>query len=918
MCRVYNGTKDNRHAFNERIKDKMRDSIVNAVKAGWMPPVTFTRGTTAIVVNAQNIDRILEDETVSINYSPEIQAYFYANLYLAGEVNDTMLGIAAAHKGTKVNIDDLENNYDKYKEAVRKDESARIIAQIKRSVIAGATMHAVLQGLPNGVAPTVRIAEIADLKSLVQTVEGEIKEQDSGDGSAFVFRPHGRLINNSLQDARAGVDRKTIGHGFNPLYGLPELMKFAEYDITNNRRQASYGSYVSLENLYKKMGSYKTFAEVGVDDITYEKIFDLICANNNVSEVYWKDNRTGEFIKLFKTDEGLATVVVDSNGNTLSSPALVNTTAPQTLYDIDQFFGGAWAMTMQNGELKYAETNVDAVEYTLSTWEVTKDCYIGYAINTSALKVGNQNCNSVECWYNDARLSTFEMTTKYFGLQMDAEHEVEDDNEVSEMTQVISALIENGYSKDVVMEAYADIGKCALNAIKQFTDALDSDARDYELCIILGKALADAMEGKEQIGLAQAFVALANRRLKEGNKDARIPFSATTISNNLVSAISNEITKSAIKRKWSGFAGVQVPGYNFLTTYSVGGGKGLYRHYVEDCLKKLKANGFDNDRLKKGFDFFGATKVNIEGITTEEASALTDATGNTIVFTNELGGNYYTTTSIDEEGNLIETNTAFTLIPKPGIELPLAQTVKNLIGEEWPAALSWFMSTHNPYYHNVYTEEAIYFEDTYVIGNKAITIRTPEEYWEVRKAQKAGLLVIKNDATPANLRNPYVKFTTTTGREFNEWDLDVVRSMYERKRGLYPPDFAGYVNEGLELAPEYNDTYTTLINRRDTTEDAKEREALNKKIETLENKLVSKVIQHQLTRGNKIVVDGVAYDAEKIITPGEIITGRVNTKALGIPANVDPNTITSAKVFENQLLANSTLPKINAPEEKEA
>lgn len=142
--------------------------------------------------------------------------------------------------------------------------------------------------------------------------------------------------------------------------------------------------------------------------------------------------------------------------------------------------------------------------------------------------------------------------------------------------------------------------------------------------------------------------------------------------------------------------------------------------------------------------------------------------------------------------------------------------------------------------------------------------------------------------------------------------------MYERKRGLYLPDFAGYVNEGLELAPEYNDTYTTLINRRDTTKDAEEREALSKKIETLENKLVSKVIQHQLTRGNQIVVDGVAYDAEKVITPGEIITGRVNTKALGIPANVDPNTITSAKVFENQLLANSTLPKINAPEEKEA
>jgi hypothetical protein len=74
--------------------------------------------------------------------------------------------------------------------------------------------------------------------------------------------------------------------------------------------------------------------------------------------------------------------------------------------------------------------------------ENLKDCFIAYAVNKSAMKVGVRNLNSKERWSNGEALDYFTMSTKHIGLQMNAEHDLEF-AEVTEMTQMISALAEN-------------------------------------------------------------------------------------------------------------------------------------------------------------------------------------------------------------------------------------------------------------------------------------------------------------------------------------------------------------------------------------------------------------------------------------------------------------------------------------------
>ena len=57
---------------------------------------------------------------------------------------------------------------------------------------------------------------------------------------------------------------------------------------------------------------------------------------------------------------------------------------------------------------------------------------------------------------------------------MNAEHELED-SEVSEMTQMISALIEKGFSWELVKQIYSDIGDVVLESLKTFKANIQGD-----------------------------------------------------------------------------------------------------------------------------------------------------------------------------------------------------------------------------------------------------------------------------------------------------------------------------------------------------------------------------------------------------------------------------------------------------------
>ena len=68
---------------------------------------------------------------------------------------------------------------------------------------------------------------------------------------------------------------------------------------------------------------------------------------------------------------------------------------------------------------------------------------IGYLTNNSGMKNGAANRNSVNRWFDEEPLTYMEMDSDGLGIQMDADHDVEEAATMTEFSQVISALETN-------------------------------------------------------------------------------------------------------------------------------------------------------------------------------------------------------------------------------------------------------------------------------------------------------------------------------------------------------------------------------------------------------------------------------------------------------------------------------------------
>ena len=168
---------------------------------------------------------------------PLAEVYFYANMLLSGELNGITLGEIWAHPNKNktdaevIGKDSKGNDIVEHGHYLEFSEASRLVNQVKRSVINGSTIHPFAQGIKNengkycGVTDLIRIAAIMDNEGDVFTPLGVDSKVDSEDGSGKCTALQARLENNSLVDAAAGENKKTILHDIDPLTGTPVLLK---------------------------------------------------------------------------------------------------------------------------------------------------------------------------------------------------------------------------------------------------------------------------------------------------------------------------------------------------------------------------------------------------------------------------------------------------------------------------------------------------------------------------------------------------------------------------------------------------------------------------------------------------------------------------------------------------------------------
>jgi hypothetical protein len=202
------------------------------------------------------------------------------------------------------------------------------------------------------------------------------------------------------------------------------------------------------------------------------------------------------------------------------------------------------------------------------------------------------------------------MDISFGGVQMDADHLLQD-SDVTEMSQMISSLIQNGYFTDDVLSIYEEIGKIVTDSLEVDTKLMESG--DFiKIHQKLGKELIETFSkgNEETMGLAQSYLIKAAKELAAGNENIKIPFSDPTLHGKFIATLVSNINKKGIKRKYAGVAAVLVPSRGMIQHFRINGVTYTFR----DLCQYLRENGYNDDVMNyvtnPGYDAIKNTYTN--------------------------------------------------------------------------------------------------------------------------------------------------------------------------------------------------------------------------------------------------------------------------------------------------------------------
>ena len=505
-------------------------------------------------------------------------------------------------------IDELSNPYNE--DFLRKSEASRLSMHYKRTVHGGATFVPLHQNMKYGVPPKVKTAVFSDKSVNLFAISGNIDKFKSQDGAGHSSPYFSRMCNNSYVDGRVGENKKTIFSYTDPETGILHLIKWAEYEITNSIRRNSPVDFehASWEVMFKKMHNMfingKYFANFDISD--YYNTDKRSNITHNKELFYYKDGQHYKILSVSNIGNQFYRRVAkcDINGNIDEStiqtepPYIIN-----SIYDLDQFFGGAYVEEQQDdGRLDFTEVQNDIITNIICDLGL-KEHFIGFAVNASAIKSGMENVNAYETLIGNNRtpLQYFEMSTRQGGAQMNPDHII-DETEVTEMSQMISALIQAGLKARQVDKIYKFIGMVAKESLGDLVDWVDDPDKEEDVYKWLGEAVIRSFQSgsTDTLGLAGAFIGRANRKAKQFGLKTKIPFSANTVKGVFEAAISSYINREAIHRKFPGGGFVQMPTFDEKLVYSIGSKTVSFediQEYIRHEIIKRRSNITIQDAL---------------------------------------------------------------------------------------------------------------------------------------------------------------------------------------------------------------------------------------------------------------------------------------------------------------------------------
>ena len=495
----------------------------------------------------------------------------------------------------------LTKEMDKLLQNETEDEASRFAAQHKRNVSYTAAMHEFQLNQIDGVPSVYNMAIMSDLKSDVYTVQADVDKATNFDGATFVNPFIVIWENNSLNGDKAGINKKQFVHFYDRATGTGGIIKTAGFGLTNDKiRQFDFYRNMMYNMTNKQWknadGSQHIMREGGIlkdfegNDIDYGDFYyrkgakfykrriQSYDGDNTYSILEQEVDENGEV----KGKEDLTQVQVNSN------------------YDVWQMFGGMNSVDFLDGTLQGSEKSIEMTAHAANIYGTKKEGVIRaqtaddviqpmkhsdihYMPTIGAVKHGAANINPVSSFFNRKGLSFMQVETRQAGIQLDKEHQA-DNEDLSLMTQVISAACSMGYTKGEATNLYNALYSLSKQATKAFRDEMGdilegtSDSFNAAVTETIMKSLinASATDGDMLQLVAKNIIKKINAerqfsvdKTNFDSIDKEIPYSDAAVSAKVVSSLTSALTKAGIKTKMPGLLAVLNPAEGIIKMYKV-------------------------------------------------------------------------------------------------------------------------------------------------------------------------------------------------------------------------------------------------------------------------------------------------------------------------------------------------------------
>ena len=570
-----------------------------------------------------------------IQINPLISAYNSLNYFFTQEYMNSSVGAYYAHPNKKAEdiLEKLANGEISEEQAnlmYLADEAARKLAQDKRNVSFTAAMHEFQLNLLHGIPSEINVAAMPDPRDYFETISGDSFDIKPYDGATFTNPFFQILQNNSLGGARVGLIKKTFTHYYNEKTGTGGIIKTAEFPLTNEFIRRSRFYEIMMQNMTDRVWREQN-GQLSQIDITKDYNGNNIDFRNSDSvdgTTYYQDSITGEYyaftiqslgnnkyqriiqrVDKYGIPDEEAHPETDNDGNNIIWTVDTN-------YKLWKLLGGERSMAFNKGKFFQSEYSINQVvkimnntgtilsedkkvRFQKDLWQPLKHSDIHLMPTAGAVKQGIANVNNISTYYNaDAsKINHMRIKMNQVGVQLDKEHHA-DGEDLSIMTQVLSACAARGYTQEQCQQLYDAMASLAKAGIRPYLKSFEEFFKVSVNENATPEQLEEARQKFENTLLDTLIKALANStntsgtlqiitqelldKAKDGKEiqlaDVKIPLSDPSVMRRLHSTISVALTKAAIKIKVDGSLNVLCPSFGIVKVYN---GK-MRENYLND------------------------------------------------------------------------------------------------------------------------------------------------------------------------------------------------------------------------------------------------------------------------------------------------------------------------------------------------